>query len=209
MLFTIVIMLITITSFSQEQGTFTDPRDGKVYKTVVIGSQTWMAQNLAFKAESGCWAYNNDEANVSTYGYLYNYETAKKVCPTGWHLSGETDWGTLDGFLRYHTTESVAGGMMKETGILQDGTGHWYSPNTGAANSSGFSALPGGFRHFNGFFFSLTKNANFWLSTSYVGNGSIYGFSMAKFLLMSFDNQETGQYEFNTEAGFSVRCVKD
>ena len=83
---TIVILNIAISSTGQVNGTFKDPRDGKIYKTLLIGTQTWMAENLAWKTESGCFAYDNNESNVKTYGYLYNWETATKACPSGWHL---------------------------------------------------------------------------------------------------------------------------
>ena len=82
----IAILNIAISSTGQVNGTFKDPRDGKIYKTVLIGTQTWMAKNLAWKTESGCFAYDNNESNVKTYGYLYNWETATKACPSGWHL---------------------------------------------------------------------------------------------------------------------------
>jgi len=77
------------------KNTFTDPRDGKVYKTCKIGTQTWMAENLAFKANSGCWAYDNDEGNVAKYGYLYDWATAMQVAPAGWHLPTDEEWQTL------------------------------------------------------------------------------------------------------------------
>ena len=74
---------------------FIDKRDGKTYKTVEIGEQIWMAENLAYKANSGCWAYDNNKNLVSKYGYLYNWETAKNVCPDGWHLPYESDFEIL------------------------------------------------------------------------------------------------------------------
>ncbi len=150
-------------------GTFTDSRDGKTYKTVKIGTQTWMAENLAYKASSGCSAYNNDQNNVATYGYLYTWEAAKTVCPAGWHLPTDAEWTTLTDYLYNFSTlggEDVAGGKMKEAG-----TTHWASPNTGATNSSGFTALPAGGSS-DGTIGYLGADAHFWSATEYSAAGA-------------------------------------
>ena len=120
----------------QETGSFTDTRDGKVYKTVKIDDQVWMGENLAFKTEKGCWVYDEIKDYVTTHGYLYSWETASKACPAGWRLPSMQDWWYLSTYLG---GDEQAGGRLKETG-----TTSWKSPNARATNSSGFTALGSG-----------------------------------------------------------------
>lgn len=117
----------------EKYGTMTDPRDGKVYKTVIIGRQSMMAENLAYQPGSGSyWAYNNDQKNKVKYGYLYDYETAKNVCPTGWHLPAKEEFETL--------LQDVGGsGNAAFIALTPDG-------------SSGFNVLFGGWRSYYGSF---------------------------------------------------------
>lgn len=131
-----IITAVCFQTYGQEAGSFTDERDGKVYKTVKIGDQVWMSQNLAFKTESGCWVYDDIKDYVKTHGYLYSWQTATKACPAGWRLPSMQDWWYLSGKLG---GDDQAGGKLKETG-----TASWKSPNTGATNSSGFTALSSG-----------------------------------------------------------------
>ena len=132
--------------------TFTDQRDGHVYKTVKIGTQTWMAENLAFKPIDGFyWALDNNENNIDKYGYLYDWETAIKVCPNGWHLPSNEEWKVLENYLianGYNYDGSTSGNKIAkslatnyEWNISKDkgAIGNDVSRN----NSSGFSALPG------------------------------------------------------------------
>jgi uncharacterized protein (TIGR02145 family) len=125
---------------------FTDGRDGQVYKAVCIGDQNWMAQNLNYNAP-GSVTYNNDPANGAIYGRLYNFQTfmqgaapstaepsgVQGVCPKGWHVPSDAEWSTL-----FVALGDSGGGAIKSTSSL------WSSPNFGATNRSGFSALPGG-----------------------------------------------------------------
>ena len=182
----------TNSSVTPVTGSFTDSRDGKTYKTVVIGTQTWMAENLAYKVKSGCWARNNDVTNV-TYGYLYNWETAKTVCPKGWHLPTNAEWTTLTTYLG---GENVAGGKLKETG-----TTHWQSPNTGATNESGFTALPGGCRDSRGTFYNLGSSGLWWCSTESMSGGAwTYG--------LEYNSSSVFSHDYKS-SGLSVRCVRD
>ncbi|MEI6140513.1 MAG: fibrobacter succinogenes major paralogous domain-containing protein [Mariniphaga sp.] len=200
LLISIIAMLcIAINSIAQVAGTFKDPRDGKIYKTVKIGTQTWMGENLALKADEGCWAYKNLPANVAVYGYLYDWKTAKDVCPSGWHLPSIDEWEALKTQLG---EPSVAAGKLKETGIT-----HWKKPNTEATNASGFTALPGGCRTADETYEGMGLKGFWWSSTQFSKtNGQGY----------RLDNDyEDGETElgdtslnFKTE-GLSVRCIQD
>jgi len=140
------------------------------------------------------WCYDNDPANCATYGRLYDWETVLGVCPSGWHLPSDAEWTALTTFLG---GVSIAGGKMKEAG-----TAHWSSPNTGATNSSGFTALPGGHRNSNGSFGNLTYSAYFWSATE---NAS----SSAWYRLLNYNNESVNRYSNYKTNGFSARCVQD
>ncbi|MCX6303889.1 MAG: fibrobacter succinogenes major paralogous domain-containing protein [Bacteroidetes bacterium] len=190
--------------------------DGNVYHTVKIGTQTWMLENLKttkyrngnpipnvtdpagwYNLTTGAYCnYNNDQSNATTYGRLYNWYAAtdtRNICPTGWHIPTDAEWTILTDFLG---GESVAGGKMKESG-----TAHWISPNTGATNSSGFTALPGGFRtelHFGGIGDDVVFLSSTIYSTDTFYKRQIYTDE-------SMVNRDLG-YLTN---GNSVRCIKD
>ncbi|MEN8119070.1 MAG: FISUMP domain-containing protein [Bacteroidota bacterium] len=119
----------------------TDSCDGKRYKIVDIGGQIWMTENLAYKTNSGCWAYDHDQTNVTKYGYLYNWKTAKTVCPQGWHLPDKDEFWAL---LRYFGSAYVE--------LLRDG-------------ESGFSTLFGGGRYYVGGDSEIGEKAYFWSSS--------------------------------------------
>jgi uncharacterized protein (TIGR02145 family) len=191
--------------------------DGNTYKTILIGTQTWMAENLkttkyndgttiplvtvnsawaALITPGYCW-YDNDAATYkATYGALYNWYTVNtgKLCPTGWHVPTDAEWTTLTTSLG---GESVASGKLKETGIT-----HWLSPNTGATNESGFTALPGGDRSYSGTFSHIGIYGSWWSSTEY---GTYY----AWFRYVYYDDGGVHRYYGYKQDGFSVRCLKD
>jgi uncharacterized protein (TIGR02145 family) len=207
---TLALAVCCLTNYAQT-GTFKDPRNGKMYKTVTIGKQIWFAENLAFKVPSGCWAYDDNEKNIAVYGYLYNWETAKTVCPSGWHLPSDAEWTILTATLGGEVNNagidlrevqgSNAGGKMKSTGTKSQGTGLWNSPNSGANNSSGFNAVPAGSRT-AGIFYAVGNDALFWSSSEHNWSNawlrnlySKYGFVV--------------RYEETKENCFSVRCIKN
>ena len=197
-------------SIAQVAGTFKDSRDGKTYKTVKEGTQTWMANNLAFKTISGCWAYDNNNTNAITYGYLYNWETAKKACPAGWHLPSMAEWGTLTD---YAGGEKTAGNKLKEAGSK-----HWASPNQGATNASGFTALPGGERQEDGQFTNIKTYGNWWTTDirSMTEPSTKTAKTFCENIAISGDpdypleiNSIVSTSLNNKEAAFSVRCIQN
>ena len=191
----ILSILITvgyIPGFAQEVGSFTDTRDGEVYKTVKIGTQIWLAENFRYHSQEGSWAYNNDNTNIGHYGRVYNWKAAKKSCPKGWHLPSDAEWKA---FLYFLGGAAVAGGKLKAI------TG-WEIPNTGASDSFGFSALPAGERSSNGLFNLLGKYASFWSRTR-VGSGSAWLYQL------TYNKAEFERYNYYRSLGCSVRYLKD
>lgn len=91
--------LDTLNSYSGTSGYFIDERDGKKYKWVRIGDHKWMAENLAYKADSGCVAFKHKERKVKKYGYYYGWETAIQSCPEGWHLPTENEINDLKKYI--------------------------------------------------------------------------------------------------------------
>jgi len=139
----------------ERYGSFTDSRNGQKYKTLKIGNQTWMAENLNYRTGSS-WCYDDNSSNCNKYGRLYTWNAALNACPNGWHLPSDAEWTTLTNYLG---GASVAGTKMKSTsGWIDGGNG---------TNESGFSALPGGYRNSSGSFYFLGETGIFWSSTEY------------------------------------------
>jgi uncharacterized protein (TIGR02145 family) len=187
---------------------------GNEYTTVQIGDQCWMAENLKYLPEvmnpsSGSeniphyyvYNYNGTEVseakattNYQTYGVLYNFFAAKNACPNGWHLPNYSEWQELNDYL---DGETVAGGKLKETGIA-----HWNTPNSGATNEYGFTALPSGGRFLTGSFGGIKNYGTWWCNTQYDASNAYYR-------NVSYHNTNLTSYYLNNEHGFSVRCIKD
>ncbi|MBN1999215.1 hypothetical protein JW935_16775 [candidate division KSB1 bacterium] len=203
--------------------------DGNVYKTVKIGDQWWMAENLKVtKYRNGDpipnvtsnseWAnlttgaycnYDNNDSYVSTYGRLYNWyavNDSRGLAPAGWHVPTDAEWKQLEMYLGMSQSEANETGYRgtDEGGKLKEtGTGHWSSPNTGATNESGFSGLPGGYRFHDGTFNVVGSSAYFWsASSAYSG---YYAWYRPLYCNRS-DVYRSGNY---VQDGFSVRCVRD
>jgi len=193
-----VLLMVIAMSCDSKKGSFTDPRDGKVYETVTIGDQVWMAENLAYAPTSGnYWAFRDDTANVAIYGYMYDWLTAQDVCTPGWHLPDDDEWRKLSDFLG-----EDAGYKLKSTGTLEEGTGLWREPNSGSTNQTGFSALPAGRRNSNGVFGLLGTYGRWWSASD---NISDYGRSY----WVSNTSNRLHRDIFDKEMGLSVRCLMD
>jgi uncharacterized protein (TIGR02145 family) len=191
-----IFLMTLLTGTAQEIGSFKDSRDGKTYKTIKIGSQVWMAENLGWKAGKECWAYNNADSLVGTYGYLYTWEMAQRSCPSGWHLPSDDEWNELT---RRLGGDSIASGKLKAVT-----PGFWKSPNPGATNESGFTGLPAGNRSgFDGAFYGLGKYTFWWTATEYNKTGEIYVRSI------DYHSTNVSASKNNREFGYSVRCVKN
>lgn len=182
----------------------TDPRDGKIYHAIKIGSQVWMSENLNYSAP-GSYAYNNTGESASVYGRLYDWNTAITSCPTGWHLPSDPEWRQLEIFLGMDAGISQLewyrgqdeGQMLKETGSL-----YWASPNSGATNISGFTARPGGYRAPDGTYGGIRVQAGFWTSSE---NSS----GKANYRALHKDKSQIGRDWYDKGYGFSVRCLKN
>jgi uncharacterized protein (TIGR02145 family) len=200
--------------------------DGHTYKTIQIGAQTWMAENLrttkyrngtslvnitdsvAWKdTKEGAWCYyNNDLGNDTLYGKLYNWYAvidSGGLCPSGWHVPTDAEWNVLAKQVdpSADTTlccNNAAGGSMKSTG-----TQYWESPNRNATNSSGFSGLPGGSRSLTSTSFTYFEQTGYWWSST----ETIIKTGQARFLFY-FDGALT-RFNADKSNGFSVRCLKD
>lgn len=201
--------------------------DNNNYAVIGIGEQLWMMQNLNIGVKiNGSqeqtnnsmvekYCYEDKESNCAVYGGLYQWnemmqyiegEKGRGICPIGWHIPSDDDWKELEIYLGMSQSEADKqnawrgtdeGGKLKESGFV-----HWDKPNTGATNSSGFTALAGGYRAENGVFISLNAYAVFWTSTHYSS-----GFAWDRYLNAAYS--EVFRFSPLRSYGNSVRCVKD
>jgi uncharacterized protein (TIGR02145 family) len=186
-----------------------------VYKSVQIGSQTWMAENLRtgtyrngepieLVTDNNDWknlntgaycSYDNTRNNASVYGYLYNWYAVsdpRGLCPNGWHVPSDSEWQKL---IEYLGGGDKAGGKLKSPKL-------WKSPNTDADNIYDFSGIPGGWRHYSGTFYYITEYSYWWGATS----ESTF---IAWYYRLSYYGGSVYRYGLSKRDGLSVRCIKD
>lgn len=196
--------------------------DGNVYTSITIGTQTWLVENLkTTKYNDGssvplvsdddawynledpgtpgcCWYDNNEAANKSTYGALYNWHAVNtgKLCPVGWHVPSDEEWTVL---ITQLGGENEASGKLREAG-----TTHWNSPNSEATNSSGFTALPAGFRYSDGPYERKGMFGVWWSATEENGDPD---YAYERYLVYDYNYAYRGT-DYKSFA-FSVRCIKN
>ena len=171
-------------------GMLADSRDGKKYRVVKIGTQTWMAENLNYDA-SGSKCYSNNSANCAKYGRLYNWSTAKSACPSGWHLPSKGEYEVLD---KHIGGEKVAGKKLKAK--------RGWDKNGNGTDEFGFSALPGGYGSSDGSF-SNVGDRGYWWSANESSSYNAY----LRFVICSYDY---AYWELGSKSNlFSVRCVQN
>ncbi len=208
--------------------------DGNVYQIVKIGNQWWMAENLKvthyrngdaipnvtnadqwIELATGAYCnYNNDTIHVASYGRLYNWYAVKdsrNIAPEGWHVPTDIwtdDWNELEMDLGMSQTQaglSMWRGRDEGGKLKEQGTAHWNSPNTGATDSSGFSALPGGYRDVRGagdYYYNMGFYSAFWTSAEYDSN-------LAWSRWLAYSRSQVYRGYDDKRLGYSIRCVRD
>jgi uncharacterized protein (TIGR02145 family) len=192
--------------------------ESNVYNTITIGTQTWMAENMKTTRYSNGdligttanlteditgestpkyqWIFNGNQTNLDTYGRLYTWYAvtdSRAVCPTGWHMPSDAEWDILINY---------SGGANAGDKLKENGTKHWSSPNTGATNETGFTALPSGMRYNNGTFTEFGSNGNWWSTTEHnLTDADGFGTENDYDLAYSFSKSKSNAY--------AVRCLKD
>lgn len=211
---------LTFFTFKNEAQTTVTDIDGNIYNTVTIGTQVWMKENLkvthyrngvsipnvkngatwgAQTTGARCYFYNDSTVNGQIYGCLYNWyvvDDSSKLCPIGWHVPSDVEFTTL---ITYLGGDSVAGGKLKETDTM-----HWYSPNIGATNETGFTALPGGWRgaNVNSWFNNIGMDGSWWSSSSTNADE-------AWLRRVDYRWKAVNHLPYDKGTGRSIRCLQD
>lgn len=191
--------------------------EGNIYHSVILGTQTWLVENLNVshyrngdtipnildtiawsKLKTGAYCdFQNIKGYSSTYGKLYNWYAVtdnRNITPIGWHIPTDNEWEIL---IDYLGGADTAGGKLKETG-----TQHWYFPNKGATNVSGFTALGSSFRGYDGIYYEIKINEGFWSSTELDTANAYYRF-------MYYSASSIRKFNGSKNYGYSIRCIKD
>ena len=185
-----ILLFLTFFTCLSGQGTFTDKRDGNVYRTITAAGATWMAENLKFKARGEAFYFDNDTNNIPAYGVLYDWKTAVKVCPDGWHLPSGTEFRNLANFYD-----------QKEI---------WRKKET---DPSSFDIQLGGMQNYEGTFSEMDESGYYWTSKEYDKNNAEY-FSyliIQDIPVIDISRKEDIEDIHGTEKSnkYSVRCVKN
>jgi uncharacterized protein (TIGR02145 family) len=191
LIISVLLFVFIVRANAQKLDSIVDSRDAKVYKTIKIGEQVWMAQNLDFQSE-GSWCYHNIAENCDLYGKLYDWEAAKNACPPGWHLPSDLEWQTLEKFLGMSNTDLEKNNAWRGTDqgkrLVSD-------------SNLGFNLLYGGYRNPPSNYNLLKMQAFLWTSTEQQGSAwirQLYEGSTQIF-------RQTRPVSW----AFSVRCVKN
>jgi uncharacterized protein (TIGR02145 family) len=194
-------------------GSFTDSRDGKVYRTTTIGTQTWMAENLNYEPSTGSYCYDDDPANCDTYGRLYTWAAAmagapsssttpsgvQGICPEGWHVPSDAEWTILSDYVIANT----AGTSTRDIGLFFKATSGWdtYSGIT-SDDAFGFSGLGGGIRSLGGHYGYIGQSGDWWSSTE--SNSST---TYIRYLGYYYNGFLRGNYDKSN--AYSLRCLQN
>ena len=190
---------LSSSSVSVVYGSLVDARDNQSYKTIVIGKQTWMAENLnyVFNEPSEDWdslsfcVYNVVDS-CSKYGRLYMWDAAKQACPEGWHLPSNEEWNVL---------WSAVGGVECASEKLRSRNG-WYHGGNGS-DAYGFTVIPAGARNGSGGYSTFGKEGVFWSATEDKASGNIWRWEFIS------DTDQVYSYQTLKKVALSIRCLKD
>jgi uncharacterized protein (TIGR02145 family) len=202
--FTMPAYAVTVTAVFLDWDTLTDGRDGKKYKTTTIDGKKWMAENLNYQTASGSWCYNDSPDSCAKYGRLYDWETARTVCPSGWHLPDRQEW---DNLVTTAGGANAAGRKLKATSGWRDYctmsvTGGQTCNSGNGTDELLFSALPSGYCYAHGSFYYAGSNGKWWTATEY-GSGSAYNRGM------DYNDDNVSEYADGVGVGYSLRCRED
>jgi uncharacterized protein (TIGR02145 family) len=176
---------------------------GQTYKTVVIGGQTWMAENLNYQTGNS-WCYNDSNSYCNKYGRLYDWETAMSACPSGWHLPASDKWTALAKAAGGTGTLGTSGGTAGKALKSKNGWNDYEGKSGNGTDKYGFSALPGGFRYNDDDFHAVGGFGYWWTATVISAiNDYVSG------RRMNYNYDHVNDYGSPSFAGYSVRCVKD